>query len=108
MSVQREIDRLIAQRAAEWFEIYRTGDVQKYPAAMAWLSESPRHMAEFLEIARRYGATREILQGDPFDIEALLKNARRGVRTIRDDVTSAPEPQPRATRAVRWRWAAGL
>lgn len=108
MNVQQEIDRLIAQRAAEWFEIYRTGDAEKYPAAMAWLSESPRHMAEFLEIARRYSATRQILQGDPFDIETLLKNARPGVRTLRESAASAPEPRPRATRSVRWRWAAGL
>lgn len=108
MSVQKEIDRLIAQRAAEWFEIYRTGEVEKYPAAMAWLAESPRHMAEFLEIARRYGATRQILQGDPFDVAALLKNARPDIRALRENVASAPEPQPRATRSVRWRWAAGL
>jgi len=108
MNVQKEIDRLIAQRAAEWFEIYRTGDVEKYPAAMAWLSESPRHMAEFLEIARRYSATRQILQGDPFDIETLLKNARPGVRPLRESAASAPEPRPRATRSVSWRWAAGL
>ena len=80
MSVQKEIDRLIAQRAAEWFEIYRTGNVDKYPAAMAWLTESPRHMAEFLEIARRYSAARQLLQSDPFDIETLLKKPRLGAR----------------------------
>jgi len=108
MSVQKEIDRLIAQRAAEWFEVYRTGDVEKYAAATAWLSESQRHMAEFLEIARRYGATRQLLQGDPFQIETLLKRARPDVRTLRESVASAPESQPRMTRSVRWRWAAGV
>jgi transmembrane sensor len=122
MSVQKEIDRLIAQRAAEWFEIYRTGDVEKYAAAMAWLVESPRHMAEFLEIARRYSATRQLLQGDPFDIETLLKKPRPGARALRagssrtrtapgataERVATAPESQPRMTRSVRWRWVAGL
>ena len=108
MSVQKEIDRLIAQRAAEWFEIYRTGDVEKYPAAMAWLIESPRHMAEFLEIARRYGATRRVLQGDPFDIDTLLKKARPGARTLRESVASAQESQPGIMRIVRRRWVAGV
>jgi len=108
MSVQKEIDRLIAQRAAEWFEIYRTGDVENYAAAMAWLIESPRHMAEFLEIARRYSATRQLLQGDPFDVETLLKKPRPGARALRESVAGAPEPQPRMTRSVRWRWVAGV
>jgi transmembrane sensor len=108
MSVQKEIDRLIAQRAAEWFEIYRTGDVTQYAAALAWLSESPRHMAEFLEIARCYGATRQLLQSDPFDIETLLKKVQPGVHILRESVASAPEPKPRMARSVRQRWAAGL
>jgi transmembrane sensor len=108
MSVQKEIDRLIAQRAAEWFEVYRTGDVEKYAAAMAWLIESPRHIAEFLEIARRYNATRQLLQSDPFDIESFLKKPRPGARALRENLASSPESQLRMTRSVGWRWVAGI
>jgi transmembrane sensor len=107
MSVQKEIDRLIAQRAAEWFEVYRTGDTQKYPAAMAWLAESPRHMAEFLEIARRYAPMRNLLRSDPFDIDTLLKKARPHVREMRErSTTGAEEPQRRRSNA-RLRWTMG-
>ncbi len=109
MSVQEQIDRLIPQRAAECFEVCRTGQTEKYPAVIAWLAESPRHMAEFLEIARQYPGVRDALRSGAFDIEALLKEQPAKVRALYDEPpTLEQRAEPSALRAPRRprRWVA--
>jgi transmembrane sensor len=106
MSVQNEIDRLLARRAAEWFEVYRTGQKDQYPAFQAWLTESPRHMAEFLEIARRYPAIRDALRSGAFDHEALLRKLAPNVTALHPPAPSRAQESPRLRAA--WWWAAGL
>jgi transmembrane sensor len=105
MSVQQQIDRLLAQRAAEWFEVYRTGQTEQYPAFVAWLTESPRHMQEFLEIAGRYTAVRDALRSDVLDHQALL-------RKVRPPLTRALHSEGSQRRAltshIKLSWATGL
>lgn len=59
MSVQDQIDHLIALRAAQWYEEWRTGELQDVAELRAWLTESPRHLDTFLSIAGQDVALRE-------------------------------------------------
>jgi transmembrane sensor len=51
MQVQRQIDELLALRASEWLELLPTASTEQLRELEAWLSESRRHVQEFLEIA---------------------------------------------------------
>lgn len=118
MSVQDEIDRLTTRRAAEWFEIYRTGQEEHYPAFIAWLSEAPqKHLAEFLAIAGQYPAIRDTLkkalQEGRFDPESLLQRVHPAVRPLRAAELPERAPSPSissnsASTRPRWRWGTGL
>lgn len=107
MSVQEQIDRLLAQRAAEWFEIYRTGREDQYPAFIAWLSESPRHVQEFLEIAGRYAGVRDVLSSGVFDHRALLQKVAPQAQSLRGPTAVARGIERRPAN-MRWRIAAGV
>lgn len=50
MKVQTQIDELITLRASEWFEILKNPTQAERAAFIAWLSESRRHVQEFLEV----------------------------------------------------------
>src|SRR5688572_17809705 len=51
MKVQSQIDELLTLRASEWFEILKNPTEQDRQAFIAWLSESRRHVQEFLEVS---------------------------------------------------------
>ncbi len=56
MSVQHQIDRLIALRAAEWYENLKDGSDGSNTEFVNWLAESPRHMEAFLVVTGRGAA----------------------------------------------------
>jgi len=85
MSVQRQIDRLIAYQAAEWFEALKNSDDAHRAAFVHWVSESPRNMEAFLAIASEAPVARKILASGHFDVAGLL-------RQISD--TNETHPQP--------------
>lgn len=63
MSVQKQIDHLLAQRAAEWFETMRgDADRRHREQFVAWLSESPLHMEEVLKIIAVSREARAVLK----------------------------------------------
>jgi transmembrane sensor len=51
MKVQNQIDELLALRASEWLEILKSPTDAERAAFVSWLSESRRHVQEFLEVA---------------------------------------------------------
>lgn len=72
MSIQRQIDRLIVHRAAEWLEVLQAERVDEYPHFLQWINESPRHMDEFLQLLALSFEVRWALQGASIDRVALL------------------------------------
>lgn len=72
MTLQRQIDRLVAHQAAQWYETLRLGNERRHPEFVRWVSESPRHMQAFLAIAAEATELRRIFGGKQFDLQVLL------------------------------------
>jgi transmembrane sensor len=85
MSVQRQIDRLIAYQAAEWFEALKSGEEEHREGFVRWISESPRHMEAFLGIASEAPGLRAALRGGGIDVSALLRRVAPGVASLSPD-----------------------
>lgn len=72
MNVQRQIDRLIAYQAAEWYETLKNADAARHAEFTRWVSESPRHMEAFLAISSEAPLVRKVLSSGQFDLGSLL------------------------------------
>ena len=79
MSVQHQIDRLIALRAAEWYEKLKDGSDGSNTEFVNWLAESPRHMEAFLVVAGEAPLMREVFESGAFDLDELLRKAKSEV-----------------------------
>jgi len=114
MTTQRQIDRLIAIRAAEWYELVRSNAGNVPTEFMEWL-ESPAHMEAFMAIASDAPAMRAALRSGNFNLEELLQRASSQVIPIeplrlQSEVRSTSNTS--RGRRSRWVWitaaAAGL
>lgn len=107
MSVQRQIDKLIVHRAAEFLEVLRTGRREEYAAFVQWINESPRHLDEFLQLLALSHEARELLRSAPLD-PALLAQMSPQITEFPGAGSEYPA-QPIERRAKRWmRWTAAL
>jgi len=88
MSVQHQIDRLIALRAAEWYENLKDGSDGRNTEFVNWLAESPRHMEAFLVVTTEAPLMRKVFESGAFDLDELLRKARSEVM----DLHVAPTP----------------
>ncbi|MEJ1961326.1 MAG: FecR domain-containing protein [Gammaproteobacteria bacterium] len=112
MNVQNQIDRLIAQNAALWYEKMKEsadlGDRTRNAEFVQWLAESPRHLESFLSIAGQAPFVRKAFASGAFDLQKQL-------RTVSPDVAHFPAPiaegadiERMAMPARRRRWRAGI
>lgn len=79
MQVQRQIDELLAQRAAEWLDALKSGERRDHAAFVDWLQQSKLHVEHYLdmECLDRQIQTLDPAQGP--DVEALLASAAANV-----------------------------
>ena len=107
MSIQKQIDQLRAQRAAEWLELMTSGDatLADNQAFISWVCESPRHMEEVVELIGISHEVHSALHEKPLDRDELL-------RKLTSNVTAFPLEQPKpateAKSASRRYWWQGL
>jgi transmembrane sensor len=106
VSVQGQIDRLIALQAAEWFEVIRSGQKHAHAEFLEWLSESPRHMEAFMAIASEAPAIRAAFRSGRVDRQALLKRVSPRVTQLKPALVREEKTEPLATSTVslRRRW----
>jgi transmembrane sensor len=112
MKVQTQIDELLTLRASEWFEILKNPTKEQRAAFIAWLSESRRHVEEFLEVA----AVDDAVGGMPTalreDLNSLI--ARLAPRPATLPQRARPQPwvqrvrKDTTWRAGFWSMAAGV
>jgi len=90
MSVQRQIDRLIAYQAAEWYETLKKDEPRRHRDFVRWITESPRHMEAFLAIASEAPVVHEVLSDGQFDLQGLLDevSGERQVLPLRSSARS--------------------
>ncbi len=100
MNVQQQIDRLITQRAAEWFETLKNARTEEYPQFVRWIGESPRHMAEFMAVLAMHRALPGAFARAGIDREALLKRISSNVSPL----TQAGEAASGRSRVRRLSW----
>lgn len=109
MSVQLQIDRLIAYQAAEWYELLRTSiklEENKRVEFIDWISESPRHMDAFLAVAGSAPYIRRALACQHLDTQ-LLQRADTGVVALPGTTPDRPaRPMARLTHPIRRQWRA--
>lgn len=107
MTLQRQIDRLVAHQAAEWYEIVRLGNPRQYARFVRWVSESPRHMEAFLSIAGEAGAMRDAFGSGTFDLQSLIQQASSNTLPMRTPAATPPfESRLQVVRGRPWLWAA--
>jgi transmembrane sensor len=80
--VQRQIDLLLAHRAAEWMESLKTGGEQERREFDAWLRQSPLHVTHFLEVVALGQEIRALGPGVGGDVRAILQRIEPGVRPL--------------------------
>ncbi|HEY5759483.1 MAG TPA: FecR domain-containing protein [Steroidobacter sp.] len=102
MTLQQQIDRLVAHQAAEWYETLRLGNERRHAEFIRWISESPRHLEAFLAIASEASAMRSIFASNTFDLDTLLKQVSPHTLPL----PNSPATLLSAARVTgpRWRW----
>jgi len=109
MSVQKQIDHLLAQRAAEWIEVMRgEPDRRNRDQFVAWLCESPRHIEEVLKIVAISREARAALRQTGVDANGLGRCARTNVTPLAPPSPPLSEGASKRRRTSLWLWAAAI
>lgn len=82
MKVQSKIDELLTLRASEWFEIMKDPSDSERAEFIEWLSESRRHVEEFLEITAIDAAVEAMPHELREDLNGLLTQAGARVHRL--------------------------
>lgn len=106
MQVQRQIDQLLAQRAAEWMETLKEGDARDREAFVEWLQQSKLHVDHYLDMECLDRQIESLDRAQGPDIDALLAKVAPKVVQLKPQARS--ENLPRARRRLVWAAAAGI
>ena len=108
-AVDPRLLRRIAEQAAEWYLDQREGlDAAQRRRFLAWLRQSPLHVAEYLGMARLHGDLGAAAALEAMDAEALaaLAASERAVVPLRPLLPRAPStPTPRRHGVPWWQQA---
>jgi transmembrane sensor len=89
MKLQRQIDKLLAQRASEWHQILQNADESQRAEFVAWLKQSPLHIQEYLETTYTDKVLAHLDPDRREDIDALLAQAAPSVVPLDGALTSS-------------------
>lgn len=88
MRVQRQIDQLLAQRAAEWVEALKSGDRATHVSFLEWLRQSKLHVEHYLETEALDRHMQALDRARGPDIEAMLARIAPQALPLRRDLTA--------------------
>ncbi|MBL8267165.1 FecR family protein [Steroidobacter sp.] len=106
--VQKQIDRLLAQRASEWVEILKTAGPAEREAFVDWLRESRRHVEEFLTAVAIEKELDGLDMQGRFDRDALLRRVCATIAPLPLPATDTTSVVTKPRRHIGRRWAAAL
>ncbi|MBS0418356.1 MAG: FecR domain-containing protein [Proteobacteria bacterium] len=107
MKLQRQIDRLLAQRASEWHEILKDATDSQRAAFVAWLKQSPLHVQEYLETVYTDQVLKHVDQERLEDVDALIAQIAPSVVAL-DQEPLMPSRQSKREGTHWKRWRVGL
>ena len=105
MKLQKQIDQMTTQRASQWVEVLKNGTAADRAAFAEWLSESRKHVAEYLTMAVLDHELRALRLKGRHDIELRLKSLGPRVAEFTSGVAL---PARERRRRVQWQWISGL
>jgi transmembrane sensor len=82
MDVQRQIDQLLAQRAAEWVDKLKAGDRGEHAAFLEWMRQSKLHVEHYLETEALDRQIQALDSARGPDVNALLTRIAPNVRPL--------------------------
>src|SRR3982074_950343 len=103
MKLQRQIDRLLAQRASEWHEILENATDAQRAEFVAWLKQSPLHVQEYLETVYTDQVLGHVDAERLEDLETLIAQVAPPVAPL-SGIFAAPASQKPGPK----RWTIGL
>lgn len=106
MRVQKQIDQLLALRAAEWVETLKSGDRSDHLAFLEWLRESKLHLEHYLETEALDRQIQELDSRRGPDVDALLARIAPNVTSMQRGPTGTIRAQRPWYRS--WQMAAAL
>jgi transmembrane sensor len=109
MKLQRQIDRLLAQRASEWHEILENASDSQRAEFVAWLKQSPLHVQEYLETVYTDQVLQHIDAEKREDVDALIAQLAPSVLPLGNEIIpTALEPLGERKNWKRWSIGIGL
>jgi transmembrane sensor len=103
MKLQRQIDKLLAQRASEWHQILENAGESERAEFVSWLKQSPLHVQEYLETVYTDQVLNHVDAQKIEDVDALIAQVSQTVVPL---TGVSAEPASRSLRLNRW--AAGI
>jgi transmembrane sensor len=107
MNVQRQIEKLRVQRAAEWYEAMSNGEADEAQCGefVAWVAESPLNSAAYYKITALARETREAGREARLSGRPLLQDLQPEVMALTEWSSAGAVARPRRP---LMRWTAGL
>ncbi|MDP9009115.1 MAG: FecR domain-containing protein [Pseudomonadota bacterium] len=103
MKLQRQIDKLLAQRASEWHQILENADESERAEFVSWLKQSPLHVQEYLETVYTDQVLKHVDAEATEDVDTLIAQMSQTVVPL-TGVSAGP-----VSRGLRpKRWAVGI
>lgn len=107
MKVQKQIDQLLAQRAAEWLEALKSAERDNHAAFLHWLRQSKLHVEHYLDLECLDVQIRMLDKTRGPDVDALLEQIAPDVRQL-EPPARQQGGQPRLQRYRVWAIAASV
>src|SRR5882724_1871730 len=107
MKLQRQIDRLLAQRASEWHQILENATESQRAEFVAWLKQSPLHVQEYLETVYTDQVLKHVDDERLEDVDALIAQIAPSVVSL-DNESVTPSARPKRYGKKWKRWAVSL
>jgi transmembrane sensor len=99
MKLQRQIDKLLAQRASEWHQILENAGESERAEFVSWLKQSPLHVQEYLETVYTDQVLNHVDTERIEDVDALVAQVSQTVVPL---TGVSAEPASRRPRVNRW------
>jgi transmembrane sensor len=103
MKLQRQIDKLLAQRASEWHQILENAGESERAEFVSWLKQSPLHVQEYLETVYTDQVLNHVDAERIEDVDALIAQMSQTVVPLTGVSAETVSRRPRVNR-----WALGI